>query len=456
MSIAFDHRDPGTAESVWLAEWDWSALPTLDLDVDRLMVLAAHPDDETLGAGGLLATAAARGIPTAVVIVTDGAASHPGSLSGRDLALERRVEVIHALHDLAPGASVSFLGFDDGGIREAVAAVRTSVSAALAAHPADRVLLVSPWSGDAHRDHRVLGEVAASLHTDLVQVAAYPIWFWHWGEPGMLEPHGWRLLPLSPETTAAKMLAIRRHRSQLEPLSAAPEDEPVVHAGMREHFERSFETFIEVPRPVRRPTPTLPRTVDGRYFDGFYERHTNPWQLETSSYEIRKRGLLLASLTEPRFDRVLEIGCSTGITTAELARRANAVVATDVAAEAIRRARDRVHDFAQVDFRIGDATRGIPGGPFDLVVLSEVGYYWSTSDLGRVLDGIAAELEPGGTLVACHWRHPFEQAPNTGDGVHAAIAQHPAFERILMHIEEAFSLESFRRRPAAQQAETRS
>ena len=95
--VTFDHRDPGTDEEVWTASMPTS-LPPIDLDVDRVVVIAAHPDDETLGAAGLLAIAAARGIALDLIVATDGEGSHPDSPthSPATLALLRRRELIDA------------------------------------------------------------------------------------------------------------------------------------------------------------------------------------------------------------------------------------------------------------------------------------------------------------------------------------------------------------------------
>ncbi|MWJ20529.1 SAM-dependent methyltransferase, partial [Clavibacter michiganensis subsp. michiganensis] len=78
--VAFDAREPGTDADVWDADPRWDALDAPDLaGMAALLVVSAHADDESIGAAGLIATAAARGVPVTLAIVTDGAASHPGS-----------------------------------------------------------------------------------------------------------------------------------------------------------------------------------------------------------------------------------------------------------------------------------------------------------------------------------------------------------------------------------------
>ena len=104
----FTHHDDGTPESAW----QQAALHLLPLAPEpdagqQILVIAAHPDDETLGAGGLIAKAAARGARIAIVIATDGERSHPDSPTWRreDLARTRHAEAHHALAALAPAAS---------------------------------------------------------------------------------------------------------------------------------------------------------------------------------------------------------------------------------------------------------------------------------------------------------------------------------------------------------------
>ena len=75
---AFSHVS--TPESVWRADPVLAEAEDLDLSrFHRLVVAAAHPDDESLMAGGLIASAAARGMTVDVVVASAGEASHPDS-----------------------------------------------------------------------------------------------------------------------------------------------------------------------------------------------------------------------------------------------------------------------------------------------------------------------------------------------------------------------------------------
>lgn len=82
-----------------------------------------------------------------------------------------------------------------------------------------------------------------------------------------------------------------------------------------------------------------------------------------------------------------------------------------------------------------------PDGGFDLVVLSEVGYYLAGDDLDRLTDCAERSLVDGGTLLACHWRHPVDDYPVTGDEVHAVLGGRPGLDRVVTHIEEDLLLD---------------
>ncbi len=416
MSVVFDHRDAGTPEAAW-SHAGAAAVP-LELP-EHLIVFAAHPDDETLGAGGLMARASAAGAVVSVVVATDGEAARPADAGDGVHGGTRRGELVEALRHVAPRARIRFLGLPDGGLREHVGELSAAIAEELADIDVTTTLLATTWWGDGHRDHRVLGE-AVRAGARGAAVVGYPVWYWHWGDPEAPDPGPWREVALDDDARAAKTAAIAAFVSQ----STGPE--PILHAGMLAHFDRPVELFLAA-------EPDRPRvSVAPADFEAFISRHDDPWGFETRWYEERKRALLLACLPRPRFESALELGCATGVLTAELAARCDRLLAVDASAEALRRAEARV---AGADFTRLTLPAQWPEGRFDLIVLSEIAYYWSADDLRLALQRIRASLAPAGVLVACHWRHPIEGAPLDGAVVHAALA-HLGLARLARHVED--------------------
>jgi LmbE family N-acetylglucosaminyl deacetylase/SAM-dependent methyltransferase len=482
--VSFDSNLPGTPAEVWAADPRLAELPALDLGVgDRVIVVAAHPDDETLGAGGLIAECSLQGIPVQVVVVTDGAASHPTSpdLSGTALAARREQEAREAIEILAPGSAVVFLGFADGAVRENSEPIYDALAALLENAPGTTVL-VAPWRGDGHRDHRVVGEVTASLAAAAgIRLLEYPIWMWHWSTPdNAVTPWGaFASLALRPQALAAKRRAITAYESQIAPIPAAASDDTILHPRFLRNFGRTMEVFVTratlPPAPAvgtgvtaaspttlaPAPTPAKPvatsgdekpeardipaptGALTGDYFDAAYERRDDPWGFETRWYENRKRALTLACLPAERYESALEIGCSIGVLTEQLAARCAALLAVDISQAAVDRARRRLTTASHVSIERMDVGRRFPERHFDLVVLSEVGYYFDLETLGRVLDKIEDSLGSTGTLVVCHWRHDVEDYPLSGDEVHNAVRQRESLHRIAVHVEADFLLEVF-------------
>ncbi|WP_194397175.1 bifunctional PIG-L family deacetylase/class I SAM-dependent methyltransferase [Microbacterium atlanticum] len=459
----FSHLDAGTAESVWTDVLAERRLRPFDASFDALVVVAAHPDDETLGAGGLLRRASHAGARTVVVIATDGEASHPDSPTHdrATLARLRRDEVREAVCLLAPDAEVRFLGLPDGGLDRSRAELDARLTAVLESLATEgRVVVAAPWKGDRHRDHRVAAEVTGALAARgrLIHLA-YPVWAWHWGTPDDLPWERLVQLALTDEERSAKRKALARHTTQIAPLSDQPGDEVLLHPGMLAHFDRDVEVFVSADArddddPADTPTATAPESLDAQWFDDFYGRNgPDPWGFESRWYERRKRALLMAALPAAELGDVFEIGCSTGMLTIDLAARARRVVAWDAAAAAVETARSRLAGEPKVSVQLGSVPADWPDGQFDTIVLSEVGYYLSPADLQQSIVRIDAALADGGSFVACHWRHPVEEYPQTGDQVHVALRAAAAWETLSLHLERDFVLEVFARRPARSVAE---
>jgi LmbE family N-acetylglucosaminyl deacetylase/2-polyprenyl-3-methyl-5-hydroxy-6-metoxy-1,4-benzoquinol methylase len=413
--VTFDGRSPGTPADAWSADPRFRDLPALALHrTGRTVVVAAHPDDETLGAGGILADLADAGHPAEVVVVSDGRASHPGSptLTPDALVDLRSAEVREAVRILSPDSPVTLLGHPDGGLRETRDAVEADLRALLRDGP-PVAQLIAPWRGDGHRDHRIVGEVCAALADELgCALLEYPLWLWHWATPD--DPRvPWdrlQVVDLADRSVVRKHRAVAAHTTQVTAVSSDPLDAPTLHPAFLRAFDRDVEVVVTQERPGS--------SLGGEFFDATYGRHADPWGYTDRWYEERKRALTLAVLPDARYGRVLEVGCGIGVLTEQLAGRADDLLAVDVSAAAVDRARERVPG---VRVEVADIASGVPEGPFDLVVLSEVGYYLDRPTLRRVLGELRDQLAPGGTLLACHWRHPVAAYPLSGDDVHRVL-----------------------------------
>ncbi|WP_433874199.1 PIG-L family deacetylase [Sinomonas atrocyanea] len=450
--VTFTHRDAGTPEEVWLHERRVRAAERLELaPVSRLIVVAAHPDDETLGAGGLIALASAQGAAVHVIVATDGEASHPESptVTGAELAAVRRREVEAALTALAPSARLECLGLPDGGLAGHRAALESALAAALgdadAAGADGAVVLAAPWRMDAHPDHDAAGDAAARAAREArVLLLEYPVWMWHWAEP---ESPGipWgraRRIELGTAGRRAKGRAMAAHVSQVSPLSVHPGDEALLSPGMQAHFERDFELFFASP----------PEDA-GATFDAVHASSPDPWHFTTSWYEQRKRAVTLSALPDRRYRRALEVGCSIGVLTAELAERADEVVATDISQIALDHAASRLREVQNIRWERLTLPGEWPEGRFDLIVASEVGYYFGDAELDEFVRRCLASLTDDGALVACHWLGPIDGWPLTGEDVHERLRADDGLETLVQHRERDFLLEVFVKPPASSVAQ---
>lgn len=185
------------------------------------------------------------------------------------------------------------------------------------------------------------------------------------------------------------------------------------------------------------------------YFEAMYEQAVDPWHLGTRWYERRKHALTVACLSRERYHSAFEPGCSLGALTALLAPRCRSLLATDRVAAAVTAASDRLAGQAGVRVTQLAVPYQWPDQRFDLVVLSEIGYYLDPADLAVLITAAVGSLEPGGELVAVHWRHEVGEHAMDGDAVHDQIRVHPELQRITDHREDDFVLEVFVRVPPA-------
>lgn len=143
-------------------------------------------------------------------------------------------------------------------------------------------------------------------------------------------------------------------------------------------------------------------SLEPAYFEALYAADPDPWRFATSDYERQKYAATLAALPPGRFAQALEVGCSIGILTRQLARRCNALLSIDVVTAALAQARTNCPD-ANVTFDQRRVPADWPDGVFDLIVFSEVLYYLDRPDLASVAARTVASLSPGGVVLMVHF-----------------------------------------------------
>ncbi|MBF52771.1 MAG: PIG-L family deacetylase [Confluentimicrobium sp.] len=216
-----------------------------------VLILAPHPDDESLGCGGLIAAARDQGIPVHVICMTDGAASHPQSHNWGDgrLAMRREAELIRAVGHLGCAAGdVSFLRHPDGWLgaqdRDAIAYCIGDLCDRMGAGS-----LFASAAMDHHADHKATAAIAAEVarHRPALRHWSYPVWS-RWDDPAYAQKTGG--VPRRFDTQLwqnAKRAAIDAHDSQL---GRVVDDDPsgfAMSPDFTEFFATAPEVFIKVP-----------------------------------------------------------------------------------------------------------------------------------------------------------------------------------------------------------------
>jgi len=216
-----------------------------------MLILAPHQDDETLGCGGLIASACALGLRPRVAFLTNGAASHPGSRAwpaGR-LARTRRREAIAALAVLGvPSGDALFMdwpdaapfGPEDPGFEEGVSGLGRWASSF------DPRSLWATWRGEAHCDHLAAARVAAALAPRLPSVVIRMEYLvWGWNEEGLADESVplWSLECAS--TVAVRRRALACHRTQTTGLIADAPAAFRIPPELAALTRRPVEVFLE-------------------------------------------------------------------------------------------------------------------------------------------------------------------------------------------------------------------
>jgi hypothetical protein len=188
-------------------------------------------------------------------------------------------------------------------------------------------------------------------------------------------------------------------------------------------------------------------SVDDRYFEGLFRTSDDPWAFRERWYEQRKRAITLAALPRAHYRAIFEPGCANGELSAELAGRCDRLLCCDTASAAVNLARSRLSLFDHAEVRQSRLPGDWPEEKFDLIVLSEIGYYLDAQDLTDVIRRISDSLTADGQLLACHWRPPIDGCPLNARQVHDLIHEQLPLPRLALHQEADFILEVWSREP---------
>lgn len=178
-------------------------------------------------------------------------------------------------------------------------------------------------------------------------------------------------------------------------------------------------------------------------FERRYRADPDPWHFTTSAYERERYAITLKALTRGRYASAFEPGCSIGELTALLAPRCDRLLATDVSPTAVEKARRRCAEYKNVRIECGDLRTASLNAPLDLVVLSEVAYYFEEKQLEAIANRLAAAVDVGGTLLAVHWLGESVDHILHGDEAHEVLLRTLPLQHVMAQRHPGFRVDSW-------------
>ncbi|MGA7313857.1 MAG: SAM-dependent methyltransferase [Silvibacterium sp.] len=161
--------------------------------------------------------------------------------------------------------------------------------------------------------------------------------------------------------------------------------------------------------------------TSAQFFETMYQEHEDPWQFASSQYEHDRYAATLRALGDRRYRHAFEPGCSIGILTAQLATVCDRVEAMDISPTAVARARVRCERLPNVQILCGNLGAAITDREFDLVVFSEIGYYFNETQLRLIATKLVKQMPTDGIFLAVHWLGSSQDHVLDGDRVHEVL-----------------------------------
>ena len=369
-----------------------------------LVVVAPHPDDEILGAGGIMARAHGCGERLGVIVLTDGAQSDPGICPRALKALradECRAGLAELLGEVPPLLMLAYADGQFDARHPDLAAVSLLTGFLRAIDPV--TLLVTDPS-DGHRDHKAaFGLASRIVAAGLAQrLVVMPV---SQRIDGAFDARGFERRPVC-DFTGAKRRAIACHHSQIGAQDGFALSDAVCDAFARDEYVRPvYDRNGDVGRP---------QAVTAEHFDSMFTRCDDPWDYQTSAYEADRFARTIKALGGAWYSTALELGCANGVLTQMLAAHCGTIVAIDGSAVALDIARTRLADIDNVVLQHGNLPDDLPPGQFDLIVLSDFLYYLGFAGCVDLALALQSNAAPGCRIVMANYLGQTECAL-TGD-----------------------------------------
>lgn len=163
------------------------------------------------------------------------------------------------------------------------------------------------------------------------------------------------------------------------------------------------------------------QTTSREFFEGLYLESNDPWSFASSEYELGRYQATLNALANRRYRRTFEPGCSIGVLTEQLAMISARVDAMDISSIAVERAARRCCKLSHVSIKQGSLPKDVPSEIFDLIVFSEIGYYFDQFQLEALVEQLVDHMQSGSVFLAVHWLGSSPDHILNGSTVHKII-----------------------------------
>ena len=169
-------------------------------------------------------------------------------------------------------------------------------------------------------------------------------------------------------------------------------------------------------------------TSSAAFFEAKYRNNADPWNFACNTYELSRYDAIIAAISHQRYRQAYEPGCSIGVLTELLANHCNAVYAIDFSPTAAAQAKTRCSHLPQVEVHCGSIVDGLPSKEFDLLVLSEIGYYFTRQEWQQLSAVLVESIPQNATVLAAHWLGFSKDHRISGDEVHEILLSHPSLQ----------------------------